>query len=153
VVGDDAHVKVLVEDSKRLTGRVYRIDAARDLALVRLPSGDYRSASLGQGSDVILGAPATAIGYPLNLAGPATVTAGIVSRILYQPDVQRELIQTDAAINRGSSGGPLLDANGQVIGIMASVEAEYLSKPTSGISYAVSVGSIADDFLGSTLTQ
>lgn len=153
VVGDDTHVKVLVEDSKRLTGTVYRIDTTRDLALVRLPPGDYRSASLGQGSDVILGAPVTAIGYPLNLAGPATVTAGIVSRILYQPEFQREVIQTDAAINVGNSGGPLLDANGQVIGIIVSVLREYQSRPTSGISHAVSVSSITDDFLGSTLTQ
>ena len=153
VVGDNTHVQVLIENSKHLTGTVYRIDAIRDLALVHLPPGDYRSARLDQGPSVVLGAPVTAIGYPLDLAGPATVTAGIVSRILYQPDSEREVIQTDAAINLGNSGGPLLDASGQVIGIIASVFGEYKSRPTSGISYAVSISTITEDFLGFTPTE
>ena len=57
------------------------------------------------------------------------------------------MLQTDAAIHIGSSGGPIVGSNGEVIGIIASVLGEYKSFPTSGISYAVSVKTIRDDFL------
>jgi len=150
LIGDSQRVHIVIEDTKQVVGKVSRIDSIRDLALVELPPGNYHWARLGQGADVVLGAPVTAIGYPLNLAGPATVTSGIVSRILHEPESLREVIQTDAAINIGSSGGPLLDAEGTVIGLVTSILGEYKSRPTSGISYAVSMKTIRDDFLGFT---
>ncbi len=153
LVGDSTHVQVLVENSKLLKGTVSRIDVIRDLALVELPRGDYRSAELGDASDIPLGAAVTAIGYPLNLGGPATVTTGVASRFFDEPKSSRKVIQTDAAINIGNSGGPLVDAGGRVIGIITSVLGEYKSRPTSGISYAVSVETIRDDFLGPRLSE
>ena len=153
LVGDNTRVQVLIENSKPLNGTVTRIDVVRDLALVELPYGDYRSAELGDAGDIRLGAPVTALGYPLNLGGPATVTTGVVSRFFDEPESSRKVIQTDAAINIGHSGGPLVDARGRVIGIIISVLGEYQSRPTSGISYAVSVTTIKDDFLPPILSE
>ena len=147
LVGDSLSAQVLVDDTRTVIGTVIHLDELRDLALLQLPHGKYRSARLGRSSDVVLGAWVSAIGYPLNLAGPATITTGVVSRLLDEPESRREVLQTDAAIHIGSSGGPIVGSNGEVIGIIASVLGEYKSFPTSGISYAVSVKTIRDDFL------
>ena len=147
-VGDRLQVQVRVGDRTSLAGTVLRVDKSRDLALVELPPGVYRSAELGSGSDIVWGGPVVGISYPLNLPGPATVTTGVVSRVFDEPDLHRQVIQTDAAINIGSSGGPLLDRRGRVIGLIGSVLGEYRSFPTNGISYAVSAETIRTDFLG-----
>ena len=147
-VGDSLQVEVRVGDRTSLTGTVLRVDKSRDLALIELPPGVYRSAELGSGSDIVWGGPVVGISYPLNLPGPATVTTGVVSRVFDEPDLGRQVVQTDAAINIGSSGGPLLDRHGKVIGLISSVLGEYRSFPTSGISYAVSIETIRADFLG-----
>ena len=147
LVGDNTQAHVVVGDARTLVGAVTRLDMTRDLALLKLPPGSYRSARLGESSDVVLGAPVSAIGYPLNLAGPATASVGIVSRVVDEPESQREMLQTDAAVNIGSSGGPIITSQGHVIGVIASVLGEYKSLPTAGISYAVSVETIRD-FLG-----
>ena len=123
------------------------LDELRDLAPVAAAS---RQISLGEAGPQLrrrAGSLVSAIGYPLNLAGPATITTGVVSRLLDEPESRREVLQTDAAIHIGSSGGPIVGSNGEVIGIIASVLGEYKSFPTSGISYAVSVKTIRDDFL------
>ena len=149
LVGDSTKVAIVVEDTRLLVGTVIRIDETRDLALIELPPGSYPWAYLGDGSDVILGAPVFAVGYALNLEGSATVTTGIVSRVLYESEYQREVIQTDAAINLGTSGGPVVDANGKVIGIITSFLGEYESQDTRGIGFAVSINTIREDFLAS----
>ena len=127
-----------------------RLDKSRDLALIQLPPGVYPSAELGTESNVFLGAPVYALGYPLNMAGAATVTGGIVSRYLYEPELGREVIQTDAAINIGNSGGPIVDSTGRVIGVTISILGDYPSRRTMGISFAVSIATIRDQFLDDT---
>ncbi len=147
VVGDAAEVSVVVEDSQHLTARVVRTDVKRDLALLQLPKGAYSWASLAGGAAPALGSAAVVIGYPLGLPGPATVTTGVVSRLIREPDLGRTLLQTDAAINLGNSGGPILDHRGAVIGIVASVMGEYQSIPARGISFAVAAETILQEFL------
>ena len=78
LVGDSLSAQVLVDDTRTVIGTVIHLDELRDLALLQLPHGKYRSARLGRSSDVVLGAWVSAIGYPLNLAGPATITTGVV---------------------------------------------------------------------------
>lgn len=146
--GGDDFVRVMVEGREPLTGVVVRVDEARDLALVQLPPGAYHSADLGTESAVFLGAPVYAMGFPLNMAGPTTVTRGIVSRYYDEPDLGRQIIQTDAAINIGSSGGPILDEAGEVIGITTAILGDYPARQTMGISFAVSIATIRDHFLG-----
>lgn len=140
-------VTVLLEGEKPLIGGVFRVDEGAGLALVRLPPGIYDSAALGVESDISLGAPVYAIGFSLNMAGPASVTAGVVSRHFRDPDSGRQIIPTDAAINIGNSGGPILDAQGRVIGITTSILGDRPSAKTTGISFAVSIATIKDYFL------
>ena len=146
VVSDGDLVTVLIEGENPLIGDVFRADEGTDLALVRLPLGVYDSAELGEANDILLGAPVFSIGFPLNMAGPASVTAGVVSRHFYDSDSGRQIIQTNAAINIGNSGGPIVDAQGKVIGITTSILGDRPSAKTTGISFAVSIVTIKDYF-------
>jgi len=146
VDGND-YVTVRVRDKGLLVGTVSRVDLKTDLALVHLPPGRYHSAELGTEAEIWLGAPVYSVGYPFNMGGPPTITRGIVSRYLEEPKSGRRIIQTDAAINLGNSGGPMLDSKGRVIGIVASILGDYPSAPNTGISFAVSVHTIRNEFI------
>ena len=132
---------------------VLREDETKDLALLKLPPGTYDSVELGAESAISLGAPVYAVGFPLNMAGSATVTAGIVSRYFDEPDYGRQIIQTDAAINLGNSGGPIVDTSGKVLGITTSILGDYPSTPTAGISFAVSIDTIKNFLLTQNFFQ
>ncbi len=103
-----------------------------DLALLKIhPSKPLPTIKLGDSSMVKVGQKVLAIGNPFGFNG--TLTTGIVSRI----DYERNKIQTDAAINPGSSGGPILNANGEVIGISQSIFNPDNNKSNIGIGFAV----------------
>ena len=103
-----------------------------DLALLRIhPNNPLPTIKLGDSSMVKVGQKVLAIGNPFGFNG--TLTTGIVSRI----DYERNKIQTDAAINPGSSGGPILNANGEVIGISQSIFNPDNNKSNIGIGFAV----------------
>lgn len=105
-----------------------------DLALVKITtSTPLRSIKLGDSTKIKVGQRVLAIGNPFGFNG--TLTTGIISRI----DYERNKIQTDAAINPGSSGGPLLNANGEVIGINQSIYNPDNNKSNIGIGFAVPV--------------
>jgi S1-C subfamily serine protease len=129
--------------AERVRARIVGRDPSTDLALLRL---DPRQAPelvplpLGDSDDVRVGDPAIAIGNPYGLQ--QTVTVGVVSateRTIDAPDgfPIDGAVQTDAAINSGNSGGPLLDAEGRVIGVNAQSEPD-----TTGISYAIPVDTL-----------
>ena len=103
-------------------GKIYKASVLakmgknKDLALLKIsPKGRLKTISFGDSSDVKVGQKVLAIGNPFGFAG--TLTSGIVSRI----DYSKGRIQTDAAINPGCSGGPLLNSQGEVIGISQSI--------------------------------
>ena len=103
-------------------GKVYKASVLakmgknKDLALLKIsPKSRLKTISFGDSSDVKVGQKVLAIGNPFGFSG--TLTSGIVSRI----DYAKGRIQTDAAINPGSSGGPLLNSQGEVIGISQSI--------------------------------
>jgi S1-C subfamily serine protease len=116
-------------DVQRYSARVIGGDANADLAVLKIPAQDLPTVPLGNSSDLQLGQRVVAIGYALALAGGPTVTSGIVSalgRTITVPDANfaprhrrtySNAIQTDAAINPGNSGGPLVNLNGEVVGI------------------------------------
>lgn len=146
-VGSNEQVWIVLTDSTNLMGSVIKIDKARDLALLELPAGNYPSLPLGNKSDIVDGGSIIAISYPLNLPGPSTATGGIISRIYRNSEARRNEFQTDAAINMGSSGGPIINPEGKILGIISSVLGEYRSFPTTGIAFAVSVETIRNEFL------
>jgi S1-C subfamily serine protease len=120
VVDNAEKVTVSVPGSKRkYPARIIGMDRQTDIALLRItPEAPLAAATLGSGDDVQVGQWVLAIGNPYGLDG--TVSFGIVSakgRNLEVPDLLNDFIQTDAMIDRGSSGGPLVDLDGRVLGI------------------------------------
>ena len=121
VVEEARRLKVTLTDGRIFNGRVKGTDEATDLAVVKLDSTETLPfAALGNSDDLKIGQIVIAIGNPFGLTGGPTVTAGIVSSLNRKIQFDKgilELIQTDAAINLGNSGGPLLNTNGEVIAI------------------------------------
>lgn len=140
VVDGASSVRVILEDGTELAGKVLGSDPSNDLAVVSVdPRGRTLPVlPLGDSDAVEPGEPAIAIGFPLGEG--KSVTAGIVSgknRASDSPAGWRQvgMIQTDAALNPGNSGGPLLNAAGQVIGI----NAQAVSRGFGGIGLAVPI--------------
>ena len=123
VIGDGKvkRINVLFENGDKLEGRVLWNDSILDLAIVKVEARGLPVADLGDSDKIEVGELAVAIGNPLGLDFQRTVTSGIISglhrSIQVEAGVMEDLIQTDASINPGNSGGPLLNSNGDVIGI------------------------------------
>jgi S1-C subfamily serine protease len=119
VVGNATQVRVDLADGRRLTGRVLGRDASADVAVVKIPGTGFPQVPLGDSDRLSVGQATIAIGNPLGL--DRTVTTGVVSAVNRSGFEMDGLIQTDAAINSGNSGGPLLDSRGRLIGINTAV--------------------------------
>ena len=150
VIQGAQHVFVNFSQNDRLEARVVGSDPATDLALLAI-SAHRRALSpipLGNSDTVAVGEPVVAIGNPFGL--DRTVTSGIVSAV--QRQIQSpsgfaidKVIQTDAAINKGNSGGPLLDSGGRVIGINTQIATDGSgSEGNVGIGFAVPVNTVKD---------
>ena len=134
------NVSVTLADGTNREGQVLGTDSITDLALVKIDNKeDSNYAPLGDSEELEVGDWAIALGTPYGLE--KTVTLGIVSSLhrdinsLGFSDKRLDLIQTDAAINPGNSGGPLINSNGQVIGINTLVR----SGPGAGLGFAIPI--------------
>ena len=155
---DGGKITVVLADGQQVDGTVVGRDGSYDLAVVKVDRTDLAPLTLGASADVVVGDEVIAVGAPLGL--DSTVTAGIVSA-LNRPvtpgdaDDQSYInaIQTDAAINPGNSGGPLLDMQGQVIGVNSAI-ATAPGSSTSAQSGNIGVGfAIPSDQVRTTVTQ
>lgn len=127
VIMDDDKTKltVLLSDGREVEGTVEWFDVSLDLAIVKIAADNLTAVDLGDSDTLKVGQYVAAIGNPLGLEFQGSVTQGVVSgldrTITAMSDnkqvTMENLIQVDAAINSGNSGGPLLDSKGQVIGI------------------------------------
>lgn len=124
VIGDGRarSINVLFEDGQTTEGEVLWYDTLLDLAVVKAEGRNLHVAEMGDSDDLNVGELAVAIGNPLGLDFQRSVTSGVISGLhrsirIDQYNVIEDLIQTDASINPGNSGGPLLNSQGQVIGI------------------------------------
>ena len=139
VVEKSDRVTVGFQNGQRVEGRVVGLDPITDLAVVRLPAGNWPVAALGNSDALQVGDWAIAVGNPFGL--DHTVTLGIISSLnrnaskLGITDKRLDLIQTDAAINPGNSGGPLLNSEGEVVGINTLVR----SGPGAGLGFAIPI--------------
>lgn len=118
-------VTVTLKDGRNFTGQVLGQDPQIDVAVIKIPASNLPTAQIGYSERVRPGEWVIAIGNPLGLDN--TVTAGIISATgrsssdVGAPNKRVSFIQTDAAINPGNSGGPLLNQQGQVIGINTAI--------------------------------
>lgn len=124
VIGDGQYDNITVSliDGTTEVGEVLWFDTTLDLAVVKINKTGLPAVELGNSDELIVGEPTVAIGNPMTLDLERTVTQGIVSGLnrsiaFDNGTVIEPLIQTDASINAGNSGGPLFNAKGQVIGI------------------------------------
>jgi serine protease Do len=146
VVGNARRVAVSLADGTEMVGEVLGRDPGIDIAIVRVAGTDLPVAPLGDSDRLEVGQLAIAIGNPFGFE--RTVTRGIVSGLnrSLAADLP-ELIQTDAAINQGNSGGPLLNSAGEVIGINTAVIQPGLA---TGLGFAVPINlarDVADQLL------
>jgi putative serine protease PepD len=156
VVDGATSVTVKFADGSSYRARVVGTDASHDLAVVRVaaPSAELHPLQLGDSAAVQVGDDVVAIGDQFGLTD--TVTTGIVSalnRTITAPDSTpiKNAIQTDAAINHGSSGGALIAADGRVIGVTSQIESS--SDGNNGIGFAIpsnTVESVVTQLLGNT---
>lgn len=151
VVDGADSVTVTLKDGRTLTGKVLGEDQVTDVAVVKIDADNLPTINLGNSDQLQPGEWAIAIGNPLGLDN--TVTAGIISatgRSSAQvgiPDQRASFIQTDAAINPGNSGGPLLNQQGDVIGINTAIRAN-----AQGLGFAIPINTakrIADQLIAS----
>ncbi len=121
VIDGASQVNVSLKDGRTFTGEVVGSDEATDVAVIRLDADDLPAAELGDSEALRVGQFVLAIGNALALPGGPTVSMGVLSakgRPLPGSDFIFEgLLQTDAAVNPGNSGGPLADLEGRIIGI------------------------------------
>ncbi len=126
-------IRVRLADGRERRAVVHGADATTDIALLKIEAGPLPVLALGDSDELRVGDAVIAIGNPLDYEH--SVTAGIISakgRKVYNNEPFEDYIQTDAAINRGNSGGPLLNQQGEVIGVNTVIRVDG-----SGISFAV----------------
>ena len=144
VVAKVNKVRVVLRDGRLVDATIVGRDPSRDFALLKISEKiELKPLKLGDSDKLKVGQIVLAIGNPLGLEGPPTVTMGVISalnRTIKSPSVVLEnLIQTDAAINPGNSGGPLVNLNGEVIGINTAI-----IPFAQGIGFAIPINSVKD---------
>lgn len=167
VVQDMIEIIVRLDEGKEYPAKVVGLDQDTDIALIKIEAKDLPYLKLANIDDVEQGQWAIAIGNPLGLQ--SSLTVGVVSaKGRNNLDLSRiqDYIQTDAAINRGNSGGPLLNINGEVIGMNTAIVTNMATGGYMGIGFAIpsnflqtvmdeikSTGSFKRGFLGIALQQ
>jgi serine protease Do len=167
VVDNADQIEVILTDKRVVSAKVIGKDKTTDLALIKIDVNNLPIVKLGNSDDVRVGEWVLAVGYPLTLE--STVTAGIVSAkarkigILDQDNIDpnnfdpenppvsssiESFIQTDAVINRGNSGGALVNANGELIGINSAIASQTGTYEGYGFAIPINLAKkVMDDFL------
>jgi S1-C subfamily serine protease len=146
VIKNSTKITVTMDDGTQQEATVIGFDQLSDLAVIQIPGESYPFIPLEDSSNLRVGDWVIAIGNALALPGGPTVTVGVVSALGRNIDINQDstltdLIQTDAVINPGNSGGPLLDLNGDIVGINTVVVRGNTNDGTTieGIGFAVHI--------------
>ncbi len=142
VVGDASRIVVKLHDGREFEARNIGSDTKSEVAIIKIDADDLPTVTLGDSADLEVGEWVVAVGNPFGLT--ETVTAGIVSALgrsnIGIADYEN-FIQTDAAINPGNSGGPLLNINGEVVGINTAIYSR--SGGYMGVGFAIPINMAA----------
>ena len=133
---------VSLEDGSTYSGTLVGTDEMTDIAVVKVDARNLPSARFGNSDDIMVGEPVVAIGNPMGLALHGSVTVGVISAIdrsISLNDVS--LLQTDAAISPGNSGGALVNYEGEVIGIN---NAKVAREGVEGIAFSIPINTVKD---------
>ena len=158
VIEDASDVRVIFEDGRMYEATVVGSDKLTDIGVVKIQNEKLIPISFGNSESIFVGDLAVAIGHPLTLGAAPTVTTGVISALNRRLDVGSEsmnnavtlfgLIQTDAPITRGSSGGALLNQKGELIGITTAIATADVG--AEGLGFAVPINlalGIVEDIL------
>jgi putative serine protease PepD len=134
----------LAGETEPREARLLASDPGNDLALLRMSGDDFDAAVFADPGSVRIGDEVVAIGFALGLDGDPSVTLGIVSALDRTIGTDGTfldgLIQTDAAISSGNSGGPLVNARGEVVGINTAVARDTATSAATNVGFAISAG-------------
>lgn len=135
VVANSTEIVVTTVNGERFPAKIIKLEGMdNDISLLKIePQKPLKTITFGDSKNIRVGQKVLAIGNPFGFNG--TLTQGIVSRI----DYKRNKIQTDAAINPGSSGGPLLNTSGEVIGINQAIYNPDNNTSNIGIGFAIPI--------------
>ncbi|WP_424151438.1 S1C family serine protease, partial [Selenomonas noxia] len=142
VISGAKEIIVSLSDGRSLKGKLIGQDEFTDLAVVKVDANDLPTAVFGNSDTVVVGEPAIAIGNPLGLEFQGSVTVGVISalnRTLDVSDKRVKLLQTDAAISPGNSGGALVNADGEVIGINS---AKVAAAAVEGMGFSIPINTV-----------
>ena len=147
VIDNSTEVRVIFEDGRMYEANIIGSDRLTDIGLVKITASNLIPIAIGNSDKMLVGDLAVAIGHPLTLGAAPTVTTGVVSALERRLDVGGDvmgtsvtlfgLIQTDAPITRGSSGGALINKNGELIGITTAIATADVG--AEGLGFAVPV--------------
>ncbi len=148
VVEDATAIYVTTNDGTQYTATLIGADSKSDIAVIKVDATNLTAATIGDSSTIAVGDTAIVIGNPLGTLG-GTVTDGIISATDRQITINNEsmnLIQTNAAINSGNSGGGLFDGNGNLIGIVNAKDSGFTSSGTTieGLGFAIPINDAMD---------
>jgi len=152
VINEADGVRVIFEDGRMYEGQIVGSDKLTDVGLVKIDKTGLTPINIGDSSGIFVGDLAVAIGHPLTLGAAPTVTTGVVSALDRRLDVGNDamnaavtlfgLIQTDAPITRGSSGGALLNRNGELVGITTAIATADVG--AEGLGFAIPINLALD---------
>ena len=148
VVEDAIQVTVLLSDNRSFEAVIVGADEVSDLAVLHIDAKDLTPAQFGDSSSLQVGEAVVAIGDPLGIEFRGTMTDGIISAINRDMTLEGRtmtLIQTNAALNSGNSGGPLIDRHGMVIGINTMKISAFVDKAgVEGLGFAIPSATVKD---------
>jgi S1-C subfamily serine protease len=153
VVQDAKSIVVIMADGKQYTARLIGADPETDVAVVKVDGEQFAVAPLGSAAGLKVGFLAIAVGSPLGLAGGPSVSVGVISALGRQVDSKSgppllDMIQTDAPIAPGSSGGALLDGSGAVIGITTAIAVSDIGAEGLGFATPIDIArDVADQLI------
>jgi serine protease Do len=163
VVKDMENIIVVLSNGKAYQARLKAMDEKTDLAMIKIDKGMLEPAILGDVSDIRVGESVVAIGTPLSLSLRNSATKGIISGLNRSIQSDYKFIQSDAAINGGNSGGPIVNMEGKVIGINSikytgvGVEGLTFSIPIDTVKYAIDqfmkYGEVKRSYLGAKFVE